>query len=290
MKNIILTKLLLFCLCFGIMFNFVPSFDVEAQNCTAQNSPAVAEAGFPRGTAVQVYIPTNPPNTNGFSQAQINALSTAFNNWQNASGANNSGVTFTFVNTMPPAGTYQWLVGHEPPVQNPRARAETQTSLTDAAGNAQQAVTLIDPHVTSTDALLDLMAHEIGHPMGLDDCLTCSPSDSVMGAGIKQRSDYWNGTSGRPTSPTACDTQRLQQGNYPYCSPPVNTNNCIWDINTCMCSVASGGGGVYPEPSGGGYGGCGYGRTMYYWVYYISYDGGETWQFDYAEEAGCMSY
>lgn len=58
------------------------------------------------------------------------------------------------------------------------------------------------------------------------------------------------------------------------------------------CSDCGGGGGggmtyceMYPSNCyGGGGGGC----TPYYWVYYISYDGGETWQYDYYEEAGCF--
>jgi hypothetical protein len=275
MKNITITKLFLFCFSFGIAFTFVPNLSVKAQICTAQNSPTVVEAGFPRGAPVQVYIPTNPPLPNGFSQAQVSALSTAFTNWQNASGANNSGVTFTIVHTPPPAGTFQWLVGHETPTTNLRARAETGTTQTTAAGLTQQVVTVIDPKVNNINALIDVMAHEIGHGMGLGDCSSCSVTDSVMGAG-NRRTDYWNGTSGRPTSPTACDTQRLQLS-YPYCSPPVNTDYCIWDINTCECSIntgGSGGGVIYPEGSGG----CPYGTIPYYWVEYISWDDGETWQ------------
>lgn len=38
---------------------------------------------------------------------------------------------------------------------------------------------------------------------------------------------------------------------------------------------------------GGYYGGGGGYCTPYYWNYYTSYDGGETWDYDYSEYAGC---
>jgi len=99
--------------------------------------------------------------------------------------------------------------------------------------------------------------------------------------------DY-NQVLGRPTSPSPCDNQALQQTDYPPCNPPVNTYNCqIWDPNTCTCSQYVGGGG-----GGGGYEGDNTydaGCTNYYWVWFVSYDGGKTWEatgeVDYA---GCF--
>lgn len=44
-----------------------------------------------------------------------------------------------------------------------------------------------------------------------------------------------------------------------------------------------GGGGGF----GGGFGGFGGGCTDYYYVYYVSYDDGQTWEYEYAEFAGC---
>jgi hypothetical protein len=99
----------------------------------------------------------------------------------------------------------------------------------------------------------------------------------------------YNQVIGRPTSPSKCDNQTLQQTDYPACNPNVNSENClVWDPNTCTCrqvfigSVGTGG----EDDGSGGYGqiqGC----TDYYWFYFISYDGGETWQLDDIEYAGC---
>lgn len=287
-KNVFFKKIILFCISLGLFFSFAPNFNVNAQ-CTTRNSPGVVQKGFPRGANVQVYI-----DSNTFNAGQMNAIRTAFGNWQNASTANNSNVTFTFVNTIPPAGTYQYLVGHEQPVVNQGVRAESGTPISDSAGNTQQAVTVIDPRVTEPAAILELISHEIGHPMGLDDCLTCSSSDSVMAPGPNPNNpNFWNTVVGRPTSPTPCDNQILQQSNYPApCSNPEMEFACpqnggLWNSETCICEphnhtgggYVGGGGSTYPEP--------GYYCTPYYWVYYESWDNGETWYMVDMSYAGC---
>lgn len=57
--------------------------------------------------------------------------------------------------------------------------------------------------------------------------------------------------------------------------------SCSW---LCVSQVPSGGGGgdpIYPENPGGS--NC----TPYFWVWYISYDNGETWQIADISYAGC---
>lgn len=262
MKKFILA-ILLPCFCFGALFSNVNEFHVEAQQtCTDQNSPKVMSAGFPRGKEVQVYIATSPAFEPGFNKDQADAIKLAFNNWQNANGANNSGVTFKFVDSIPPDGTYKWIVGYSTPTVTVGSRGESGVPVRDAAGNAQEAQTAIDPRVTAPAAITDVMAHEIGHPMGLDDCNdTCSATDSVMSKG-NPRADYWNGLSGRPTSPTNCDNQNLKTTNYP------------------ILLLQDGGGN---PPSDPGYPSC----TPYYWLYYQSWDGGETWELVDVSYAGC---
>lgn len=144
------------------------------------------------------------------------------------------------------------------------------------------------------------MAHEIGHPMGLADCDTCAASDSVMGPleynPNDPNLDIWNLLSRRPFTPTQCDNDRLKQSNY-YCAPPVNTDNCTWNSLTCVCDPIYGGGGGYSSDDGGGYGGsdggysggCPPGTVPHYWVEYVSWDGGQTWQqVGIPSSAGCF--
>ncbi len=157
----------------------------------------------------------------------------------------------------------------------------------DASGYTTSASTSLDPLVVDPAAVLEVMAHEIGHPAGLGDCPTCAATASVMGNG-PPRGEY-NTVVGRPTTPSPCDSNKLQSADYPYCNPPVNGSCVIWDPNPCTCNQYFGGLGgdpnIYPETGGGGYGG--YSCTPYYWLYFTSYDGGETWQFDDISYAGC---
>lgn len=277
MKNFTSLKFLACCLFLGVLFGSFAVSEVKAQTCTTQNSPGVYQPGWIKGTTVQVYI--DPAITGD----QRNAVVQAFTNWGNAGGTdgNNSRVTYTIVNSPPPASSYSFIVTSTAPVTYPGTRAETGNTV-DQYGYTLQAQTSLDPRVTDPAAVLEVMSHEIGHPAGLDDCLTCAPGDSVMGPGPPQ--GQYNTVVGRPTSPSPCDNQRLQQADYPYCSPPVGGDCAVWDPNTCTCNQYNGGGGGGgSEPGGGGGDYC----TPYYWVYYESYDGGQTWDMVDYEYAGC---
>lgn len=107
--------------------------------------------------------------------------------------------------------------------------------------------------MTNKDAILEVMSHEIGHPAGLDDCSTCTPTDSVMAPGPPL--GQYNTVVGRVTSPTDCDKHNLQASDYPPCNPPVNISDCaVWDPNTCTCGqYVAGTGDVGGEGAGGGH-------------------------------------
>jgi hypothetical protein len=199
-------------------------------------------------------------------------------NWSAVSGSdgNNSGVTYTITNTP---GAANYTVTYGTPA-NTGVRGETAV-YSDAQSHTIGAATTIDPQVTNPDSLLELMAHEIGHPAGLGECVSCAVGDSVMANGPPP--GQYNAVVGRPAAPTRCDNSRLQQSDYPYCHPPVSGTFCdTYDPNTCTCSESSG------DPAGGTgtenqTGSC----TPYYLVTYISFDGGNTWSFEYASYLGC---
>jgi len=266
-------RLLILMLCLGLSF----AAEAGAQTCTTTNTPPVNKAGWIKGSTVQVYI--DPAITGDRRSAVVDA----FSNWSAAASANNSGVTYTIVNSPPAAGTNSFTVNNTQPTEP--VRAETVTSF-DQYGHSIGAQTSLDPRVTDPAAIREVMAHEIGHPAGFGECTSCAPGDSVMAPGPPQ--GQFNTVVGRPTSPSACDNQKLQQTDYPYCTPPVNTSDCLaWDANTCTCNqYASGGGGGYGGESGGGgdyYDYC----TPYYWYYYESYDGGKSWYLMDVSYAGC---
>ncbi len=144
------------------------------------------------------------------------------------------------------------------------------------------ATTYLSPSITNPAAILEAMTHEIGHPEGFGECPSCDPTDSVMATKIQYQSD--NDVIGRATSPTKCDDAALAT-NYPPCDSDMalaceNAGNS-WDQKTCKCIANT----FFPGDGGGGGGGGGGYCTPYYWHYYESWDGGDTW-----EEVGDPTY
>jgi hypothetical protein len=210
--------------------------------------------GWTANSTVSVYI---DPSIQGDARA---AVVQAFSNWGAASGptGDNSGVSFTFVDS--PAASNGFTVTYGTPPAGIRA----STDMGHAGATVTDAETAIDPSVTNYDAMLESMAHEIGHTFGIDDCTACSLTDSVM-AGRPNGTDF-NSANGRPTSPTPCDKQAVKAGNYP--------------------ASTGGGGGGLPPGSGDG-GGSPFGCTPEYEWHEVSFDHGQTWYVESYDYLGC---
>jgi hypothetical protein len=164
----------------------------------------------------QVTVNINPT----FSQPKRDAMLAAFINWQDSSG-NNSGVTFSFTyNSTPITGPNT----HQVNSQVPSGGGQAETGGTSNSGNThrESAFTNIDSRVTDPTALAQVMAHEIGHTFGLDDCTTCAAGTSVMT--LPACCNYNNTTAGR-SGPSPCDTATANQaGGYPTPTPtPLST-------------------------------------------------------------------
>ena len=246
---------------------------MSAQNCNTSNSATVNKKGWTQGAEIPVWI--DPAIVDPRRQAIIDA----FTNWQTANTnpsatGNNSKVTFSFVTTPPPSGTgYIVHLGEIQPEPDGIIRGETEMSYNDD-GNTIGADTTIDSRVTNYDATLEVMSHEIGHPAGFGHCDGCQASDSVMSI-VAGNSDY-NQVLGRPTSPTTCDNQALENHDYP-CNQPSNCSS--WDSNSCTCLV-------YDLNEGGE--GSGEDCVDYYWVQYASFDGYHWFATGYFSYAGCF--
>jgi hypothetical protein len=249
-----------------------------SQTCGPNNTPQITRSGWQRHQTVTVYI---DPAIQGDARLGVEQ---AFDNWNAANAANNSGVTYTVSATPPAAGTASFTVSYANQIigtNGSPVRAQTSTTL-DANGVTTSAAARLDIHMTDFDAVLEAMSHEIGHPAGFGHCPTCTVVDSVMAQPPYDPNDpdTYNVAYGRPTSPTPCDNQTLQTNNYPYCNPPLGVV-CVWDFATCSC-FQQGGGGFDPPWDDPGFE-C----TRYYWVTYESWDGGQTWNPVDSVYAGC---
>jgi hypothetical protein len=124
------------------------------------------------------------------------------------------------------------------------------------------------------DMFLKVTLHEIGHTMGLEDAdvPTSGYCDQPDGATVMNGYCGTNDSGGNLSKTvTSCDNTALKSADSPY-PPPMPTGGGGGGV---------GGGGDYYYGGGGGY--C----TPYYWVYYESYDGGNTWYEVDSEYAGC---
>lgn len=211
--------------CLGLLLACVSGPIVIAQtpNCSAQNTAPVNKNGWPQGATVDVYI---DPAITGQRRS---AIVEAFDNWTRSSAENGSGVTYRIVSQPPSQGT-GYTVTNQLPASGDRASTDTITN--DVTGSTMSATTYVSPNLTTPAAVLEAMAHEIGHPAGFGDCGSCAPADSVMATSVRYTND--NDVIGRATTPTACDSQRLRTSNY-TCPPtlPAPGAGSQWDTGCC---------------------------------------------------------
>ncbi len=179
-----------------IMTSKLESNLVEAQEpCYPPLSLARTNgASWPRGTNVTVFI-----DPDGFSALENVAIRDAFINWQNSnrSRGNNSNVTFTFVSGAPAPGELNTFDVHRGAANGlGHTNIAFTGDLTTAGNRTTSAITIIPSGVNFAYGpdLTSVMAHEIGHTVGLDDCYPDCNGRSVMGlAGACQV-----GASGQP--------------------------------------------------------------------------------------------
>lgn len=250
-------------------------FTVHAQVSGCPSWTRTSGNGWTQGSTVYINF-GNITDSN-----QRDQIKRAVATWNTENQNNNSKVKFSY-GPPPSSGSYTLTFQNgatpngDPGLARSRVVPETGNIIeatitfnTNATFNGNPRV--FQPGNPGYDTIFEKIAlHEIGHTMGLahpepNPDNGSRPRDSVMNV-VVNPNDSGNNL---PTSITTCDRNSVNSQVYIY-SPPV----------------AGGGGGSFnpatPEYDTGG-GGC----THYYWVYYRSYNGGQTWQQYGSSYAGC---
>jgi hypothetical protein len=144
-----------------------------------------------------------------FSEAEIPTLMVALKNWDQSAAENGSNVHFVFRSLSREAKlglgdlsiirgqTYDKKLKH-------LARLEAYS-----LGNNQLidcALIIVDPRVKHTKSLINTIAHEVGHSLGLLDCYRCKEKSTAMG--LISTADGPHGIEG----PTTCDKMQVLAG------------------------------------------------------------------------------
>ena len=165
-------------------------------------APAIGFWTWAQGAHVKVYI-----RIPDFTPGEIPYLLAPLQTWDAAHEQSGSGVRFEYQGTvLEPMLCVNCLTIQRGKVFAKTARhaAELQAFSLQSNQVITYASIVIDPVISNLEALTFMMAHELGHSVGLFDCNSCRQKSSVM---TKFKIvNVSNGLEG----PTACDLAQVQ--------------------------------------------------------------------------------
>lgn len=167
-----------------------------------RTSPPIGFWTWPADTEVNIYL--REPD---FSASDLSAVKLAVENWDATATENGSNVRFIFHGLTRETRNAQGEITIVRKTvfdrkQRHLARLEAHSRYQD--GLIDYALILVDPSVQNSGLLTNVVAHEIGHSLGLLDCYKCDSRSTTMGL-IK------NGdASNRIEGPTRCDKREVR--------------------------------------------------------------------------------
>lgn len=140
-----------------------------------------------------------------FNAAEVDALSRAAINWNDALQEIDAGISLTVrgerENIAENTANITVMRG------TPRGKDRVgQVKYYSMSNGVEYMVVIISPEVTDLNALTSLMIHEIGHSVGLADCYGCQRGTTAMAA----FKDYNQGTN--VYAPSECDKYVVAEG------------------------------------------------------------------------------
>jgi hypothetical protein len=173
---------------------------VVAQTTTpcivGHTSPSTGFWTWPAGSLVNIYL--RDPD---FSQDYVAAVRVAVQNWDAAAVESGSNVHFIFhgltVATKNGQGDLTIVRGET--YDKKRHLAFLQAHSLQSNRLIDYAMVIVDVRVQNPEVLTNIVAHELGHSLGLMDCYECSRKTTAMS--LLKTGTEPNGIEG----PTACD-------------------------------------------------------------------------------------
>lgn len=143
-----------------------------------QQAPPIGFWTWAVNARVKVYIVYAD-----FTTEQIPYLLTAFQNWNDVSDLTGSGVKFEYQgSTKQQVFCENCLTVMRGQVFDRARRHATELKAFSIRHDQiiSYAAIVIDPELRNPESLLDAVAHELGHNLGLLDCYTCKRKSTVM--------------------------------------------------------------------------------------------------------------
>lgn len=232
-----------------LVFTFLIFAALRPQTSYPQACPTIpalfpstpAKGCWPSSARVKVVFATAPA-ANGFTQAQIDAMWTAFQNWNavRSSTGNCSGVRFKLDNP------YDYLFEVVKEAVPGGGQSDVDGTFNGNLNRISARMRFNPGSIPSDPSFYYAMtietAHEIGHTFGEDHCDPSCNCQTVM---------TYEACSSTLTGPTTCDNTRVKQiGNF--CPPKYKCNGsqCVRDdvngtytTSNCdnACSISQGG-------------------------------------------------
>lgn len=162
-----------------------------------RTAPASGFWTWPAGSHVNIYL--REPD---FSAVDVAAVRVAAEKWDQSATENGSNVRFDvqgLTREMRTAQNDMTLIRGDVYDKRLRHLAMLQAHSLKEDQLIDYALVIVDRSVSSTEVLTNVMAHELGHTLGLLDCFKCSSGATAMG--LMKGGGESNGIEG----PTACD-------------------------------------------------------------------------------------
>jgi len=175
---------------------------IPTQCTVGRTQPAIGFWTWPAGTEVNVYL--REPD---FSSEYAQAVDRAIHTWNATTTENGSQVRFVLrgLTQTPRTGLGDMtLVRGDVFTKKRKHLALLEAHSLHHNQLIDYALVIVDQRVNNPAVLTNVMAHELGHSLGLMDCYRCAGQTTAMG--LMKSANEANGIDG----PTACDTLAVQ--------------------------------------------------------------------------------